>query len=147
MASDLDMAAGRLLATFGIDCVPQKAVGIYNIDLAVEDTRIAIELFGGSWHSTGRHKARHHRRCKYLFDKGWAVVIVWVDKRRHPFGVGACKKIVALAEHRRTSPAPFGEYHVIFGNGKPATTLANHFNTPADIERICGSGHQARNAS
>lgn len=106
----------------------QKAVGPYNVDVALEETRIAVEVFGGRWHASGRHAARHLERCEYLFDRGWSVVVIWVDARRRPFGVGAVDYIVALSQRHRTNPPSRPEYHVIFGDGEPTPRTQFYLN-------------------
>lgn len=137
--SHLDALLWAMLQDSGLNVTPQKAVYAYNIDVAVEAPPIAVELFGGAWHSAGRHGARFHERTKYLLDIGWTVVVVWVDKRRYPFGVGCVEYIVSLAKTLRLDPPARGEYRVILGDGNLAPVAKSYLNTPADIERL-GSG-------
>lgn len=67
------------LAEAGIDAKPQKAVGRYNVDLAIDS--LAVEVLGGAWHTS---KASHARRTAYLLDKGWRVLFLWTESRHAP---------------------------------------------------------------
>ncbi|HZU75950.1 MAG TPA: hypothetical protein VFA70_04245, partial [Dehalococcoidia bacterium] len=46
-----------LLSERGIETIPQQAIGPYNCDLGAEP--VAVEVWGGNWHWTGRHITRH----------------------------------------------------------------------------------------
>jgi very-short-patch-repair endonuclease len=126
----------------GLDVVQQKAVGPYNLDVAIDTPPVAVEIFGGGWHSTGRHKSRFHKRIEYILDEGWAVVIVWLDARHYPLGVGCTEYIIALAEELRCNPTARREYRVILGNGDAAPIRQSYLNTPADIERFRGGDNR-----
>lgn len=98
--------------------VSQKAVGIYNIDIALEESRIAVEVFGGNWHATGTHAARFRERTDYILNLGWAVVIVWVEKRRYPLTEAAADQIVAFIERSSRDKSLRTKEFVLLGNGK-----------------------------
>ena len=117
----------------------QRAIGKYNVDIAIDTPPIAVEVFGGNWHSCGRHAARFFERTKYLLGAGWHVVIVWVDGRRHPLDIRARDYIVTLADELRRDPPASSQYRVILGNGQPAPAIATYFNDLAAIERLRGS--------
>jgi hypothetical protein len=104
------------LAARGVPTVPQRAVGIYNVDLAAG--AVAIELYGGTWHTTGRHAARAPERARYLFDQGWHLVIVWSDLRRGPLTEGAADYIRAFVEETRREPTAARQYRVLWGTGE-----------------------------
>ena len=111
------------LSERGLDVTPQRAIGPYNLDIAVNAPLIAVEIYGGKWHSTGTHRIRHFERCKYLLDLGWNVVIVWVDGLRYPLDIGADNYIVAFVEQLRRAPTVRGQYRVILGNGRTCARL------------------------
>lgn len=117
----------------------QKAVGIYNVDVAIESPRVAVEIFGGHFHASGRHAARHHKRVKYLLDSGWHVVIVWADAKHYPVSDGCYDYLRKFANEMRRNPSPSRQYRVILGNGNPAPAISHYLNGPTDIERF-GSG-------
>jgi len=123
-------------ADLGYSTIQQKAVGKYNIDVAINCPPVAVEIFGGSWHSTGKHAAKFHERTKYLFDAGWSVVIVWVDGRRYPIDIGAVNRINILAQDIRRDPSARRQYLVILGNGDNAPVIKSKLNASADIERL-----------
>lgn len=124
----------RLSALF--DVTQQKAVGKYNIDIALNEPPVAVELFGGSWHQSGNHIARFHERVKYLLNSGWSVLIVWVDGLRYPLSVGCDKYVIRFANELRGNPSAISQYRVILGNGDTAPVAKRYLNTPADIERF-----------
>lgn len=113
-----------LLHLCGLNCTPQKAVGKYNIDIAVNEPPIAVEIFGGSWHASGKHATRYVQRTKYLLDRGWHCVFIWVS-RKTPLEAGAAAYIVALAEKIRSGESLRCEEHMILGNGKPTSVGYN----------------------
>jgi hypothetical protein len=111
---------GWLREEFGIEATPQRAVGPYNVDLAAHP--VAVEVFGGGWHSAGAHAARTPDRTRYILDQGWNLVIVWVDdSRKHPLGIRAAQYVAAFVEESRRDPTLQGEYRVVWGDGHVPT--------------------------
>lgn len=100
----------------------QKACGPYNIDLAVGHS-VAVEIFGGNWHASGRHAARHQKRMKYLLNHGWNVVVVWVNKLRGGPWMIAKKHIVALTQQPGRHQPITREYRVVWSDGQVYSTL------------------------
>ena len=126
----------HLLETRGIyNVTPQKAIGTYNVDIAIESPRIAIEIFGGSWHNCEHHRRLHHKRIPYILNSGWSVVIIWVDARRYPLTVGASDYVTSLVEHLRSDKPVRSEYHVIRGTGELVPILSSEFNCQSIINR------------
>jgi very-short-patch-repair endonuclease len=74
--SDTERTIMEWLAEAGITALPQKAVGRYNIDLAIDG--LAVEVLGGGWHSS---KKAHANRTAYLLDRGWRVLFLWTERR------------------------------------------------------------------
>lgn len=139
-ATPAEGALARSLRRRGFSVTQQKAVHIYNVDIAVHEPTIAVEIFGGNFHATGRHGARFFKRTKYLLDHGWSVVIIWVDGRRYPLSVVACGDyLLTLANELRANPSPVGQYRVILGNAETAPVAEMYFNTPSAIERLCAT--------
>lgn len=116
--SDHERWLAEQLRQRGLDVVPQKAVGPYNVDVATGT--VAVEVFGGGWHAYGMHRARGPERLRYILDQGWNLVIVWTSASRWAFTDAATDYIVAFAEEASRNPSMRGEYRVIWGDGKPA---------------------------
>lgn len=129
----------EMLAARGYPTTLQKAVDIYNIDVAIDIPPIAVEIYGGMWHNTGNHKRRFFERTKHLLDSDWSVVIIWVDGRRYPLGIGSAEYVVALAQELGRNPTAGSQYRVILGNGQDAPITNYYLNHPAVIERLRGS--------
>lgn len=104
----------------GLTVIPQKAIGPYNVDLAITEPPIAVEIFGGHWHAGGRHASRFKKRLNYIINQGWTPVFVWVDKS-YPLEVGAIKHIIALVEQIRRGEPVRRQEQMIYGNGNPST--------------------------
>ena len=133
---ELDLAAW--LVEQGFTVTPQGALGPYNIDIAIDEPRIAVEIYGGGWHCSGRHAARFLERTEYILNRGWSVLIVWVDGRRYPLGVGGYNYIIAMAERIGSHPPGRGEYRVVLGDGKAAPGVKKYFNSRSIIESLRG---------
>ena len=116
--SDNELILATMLRERGLDVIPQKAVGPYNVDLAAGT--VAVEVFGGGWHAYGVHRERASERLRYILDEGWNLVIVWASASRWPIGPGACDYIATFAEVTSGNPPTRGEYRVIWGDGKEA---------------------------
>lgn len=106
----------RMLRKRGIPSIPQKACGRYNIDIAVGP--IAVEVFGGGWHSHGRHLSRAPKRFRYLFDQGWCTLIVWVTGRSGYLTAGAVEYLVSWLDEIERDPSAARGYRVIWGAGE-----------------------------
>ena len=104
-----DVIGGR--ATF------QKACGKYNIDIAIHNS-IAVEVYGGGWHLSGRHAAMHNERVRYLLDSGWHVVIVWIFRNNKPLWIDALKNTISELESAYSNPSSIRQYRVIWRSGK-----------------------------
>lgn len=134
VAAEYELA--DLLRDRGYPSALQKAVDVYNIDIAIDSPPIAVEIFGGHWHASGDHERRFFKRTKYFLDSGWNIVIVWVDGRRYPVGVACAEYIVAFAQQLGRDIPARSQYRVIFGDGQDAPTADSYFNSPAVIERL-----------
>lgn len=106
------------LRNCGIDVTPQKAVGRYNIDIAIEKFSIAVEIFGGNWHAYGRHAARFRKRFDFLLDCGWLPIIIW-DCATYPLTSGAVEYIISVYERLSRGEPIRRQEHVIRGDGNP----------------------------
>lgn len=123
-----EIALCEMLVARGLDIQPCKAVHIYNVDIATGS--VAVEIFGGGWHHSGRHAARFQQRTHYLLDHGWNVLVIWVDQERDPLTVKAADYVVAFAKRASRKPTAIREYRVIRGAGQEIVrgcAKDNHF--------------------
>lgn len=105
----------------GADPIPQRAVGPYNIDIAV--LPVAVEVLGSDWHNTPTKRESLRKRTKYLLNHGWSVVYVVIRSR----GVMSDKvpdKVISLIEIARRDPTTVGQYWVLGCNGKPSSAFS-----------------------
>lgn len=116
-ASAYELELACWLAARGLVTVPQYAVGKYNVDLAVEVPRVAVEVRAGGYGP--RSLARWPQRVVDLLDAGWDLVEVRV--RYFPLTPDLADKLVAYVECRRGQPAAAREHRVVRGNGQPMT--------------------------
>lgn len=126
---------GGLLIDSGLSITPQKAVGIYNLDIALDAFPIAIEIYGGRWHAIGRHKSRHFERTVYLLNSGWHVIILWGGKAS-PVSVNTCHQIHSLVDLISRNEALPAQYWVMCGNGDSAPVRNSYFNSQPTVETL-----------
>jgi transposase-like protein len=107
----------------------QRACGPYNIDLAIGDA-IAVEVFGGGWHASGRHAARYPKRTRYLLDRGFDVVIVWVEQAYRDGWIHALHHVIADLQRADRDPAAPRQYRVIRRRGEVLSGDANDHDFP-----------------
>lgn len=102
-----------MLEERGYTPTPQRAIGIYNVDLAI--LPVAVEVLGGGWHSM---KSTHAERTPQILDAGWHLVMVWDHEGRSALGPGAADYLVAFVEEVRRNPPATCQYRVITGQGE-----------------------------
>lgn len=110
--SPAELELSKMLRAQGLDVIHEKAVGRYNVDLATGS--IAVEILGGSWHRT----KRHGKRLRYLLDRGWDVIYIWIDSIYHPLSPGAAEYVVTHLQFRERNPSVPRCYRVIRGAGQ-----------------------------
>ena len=113
-ASPLEDHLAALLAAKGFHLDRQVAVGRYNCDFA--SFPVAVEVFGGYFHFYGRHLTRLPVRLRYLFDRGWSVLIVMTGKL-WPLTECAADEVVSFHDQVRADPAGGSQYRMIRGAG------------------------------
>lgn len=108
----------RLLRDRGIDCIPQLAVGPYNCDIA--SFPVAVEIFGGNWHWSGRHILRTPKRVRHFLNAGWHVLMIQVgkiDQSSVEVGADVADYVAAHIKSLRSNPTAIREYRVVRGAG------------------------------
>lgn len=103
----------QLLADRGLMATRQRAIGVYNVDLAL--LPVAVEVLGGGWHAV---KTVHAERTPYILDEGWHLVMVWDYEGRSALGPGAADYLVTFLEQVRRNPPATCQYRVISGQGE-----------------------------
>lgn len=134
--SPCEIDAMNALRKKGLDSQNQFPVGIYNIDIAIDSFPIAVEIYGGNWHSHRTRKNGHFKRTKYILNKGWNVIIVWVDTKAEVSWSGVADYIVKTAQFLRRNPSTTRQYRVIRSDGKPAPRTSSYFNDDASIKAL-----------
>lgn len=136
----------RLLTAKGFRVEQQFPCGPYNIDVALTELGIAIEIVGSNWHPILKSKIA--KRTKHLLDSGWCVIFVF-SWRREPGLIRPTDKrgkftktrrvidhfspalvadyIVALAKLTGSNKAIAGQYGVIDGNGQSLPAPSGYF--------------------
>jgi very-short-patch-repair endonuclease len=71
-----EQAVSDLLCASGIQHTVQLAIDIYNIDVAVPEAHLAIEVNGGNWHTASSHDSDDRKRL-FLEAQGWRVAYLW----------------------------------------------------------------------
>ena len=104
-----------MLLNRGVVNTPQLAVGPYNCDLGAEP--VAVEVFGGHWHWTGRHYTRLGKRVDHLFDRAFHVLIVQTSSG-HPLTDAMGDYVAAYIQSARMNPTAWREYRVVRGAGQ-----------------------------
>lgn len=137
--SDSEQSVAEFVEARGWKAIPQKAVGIYNVDLAVET--VAVEVLGGEWHAS---KPGHSKRTKDILDAGWHIAFIW-DTPNFPLEVErAGDRLITFLERTRRSPAGSREYWVIRGDGQLVTAGTTENDSFAFIPAARGSKRGAR---
>jgi very-short-patch-repair endonuclease len=126
--SAYESAMFHWLTERGLTITPQKAIGPYNVDLAIDESRIAVEIFGGNWHSTGHHAARFRHRTDYILGQDWIPVYIWASTGwagKLEFTEASADYVVALHKVRRAGKSCPRQEHVIRGDCR-TTPIAKH---------------------
>lgn len=94
--SRLEKLFARALQDAEIKAIPQYALDVFNIDFAIPDIKLAIEI-DGRWHGyTPRLEARDNKKEQYLKEHGWTLLRIR-DKRNCP--VNAKENIELIKPH------------------------------------------------
>lgn len=114
--SPLETSLGAAIAGLGVSVAYGVPVGRYNVDI-VAGTAVAVEVFGGAWHASGRHRARFPERSRYILDAGYHLVIIWADSNGNRPGVLCAQHVAALAQIPGGDPSGRRQHWVIRGDG------------------------------
>ena len=120
----------QMLAEQGIVTIPQQAIGPYNCDLGAAP--VAVEVFGGDWHWTGRHRARLPQRTHHILDSGWHCLVIHVT-RKHPLTEATAEYVSTYVKRARRNPAAIREYRMIRSAGQTVAVFRFDGNNIPDI--------------
>lgn len=115
-ASHYEIALHNMLIERGIKPIPQKAIGTYNCDFAINS--IAVEVWGGGWHWHGEHIAKTDKRFRYIMNAGYNIIVIAIDNRRKPLTAAIADYLVSEIQRLSSNPPPICEYRVIWGAGE-----------------------------
>ncbi|WP_208539468.1 hypothetical protein, partial [Pseudomonas aeruginosa] len=117
----------KALLERGVHAEGQRAIGPYNMDIALDEPSVAVEIY--SIHPTKERMARLHQRAEYILDTGTSMLVVQVTYPRRIFDLSAvCEKIISFHDFVRRNKALAGHYGVIRGNGEHAPTSSHKLN-------------------
>lgn len=125
--SPYETAVADELTQRGVKFIPQFAIDIYNVDFAVGDY-IALEVYGGGWHCTGRAAARFSDRSEKIFDTDRAIVICWFSMNTVANIPAIADYLIALDKILRSDPSSRRKHYVIGSNAKPSTIGSDKLN-------------------
>jgi hypothetical protein len=112
----------------------QQPCGTYNLDIALQADRVAVEVSRDGMY--GRTPTAFRERIKYLLDASWILLFVPGVRTRHdsdrtiPFlPAKVAEQIIALRDLSRREPAAVrGRYGVIRRDGELVPTSSKYFN-------------------
>lgn len=111
------------LRAAGVSVVQQQACGIRNIDVALDECGIAVEVFGTK--KPASDAKMYGERTKDLLDGGWSVA--WVDCVAGCNPTAVAKHLIAMAEFFRGNPAARGGHWVVDGEAQPTSRSCLQF--------------------
>lgn len=103
------------LEALGLAVHPQRALGVYNIDIAVPP--VAVELFSRAPNAHTSVTPGLPKRLDYIFDHGWAIYVAWSAVP----GADLAQDIFAFVQLARSEPAGGRRYRVVWGDGQFVT--------------------------
>jgi len=121
LASRTDLILAVWLAQRNISLTPQKAIGRYNVDIAINELPVAVEV-NGSWHFFKKRMSSDAERREFLFDRGWNIIeVVLADTENSPWKYlrPACAdKIVTILKEFSLNKSLTRQYWVIRSDGE-----------------------------
>lgn len=113
---DLEMIFKERFEEKGFKVIPQKAVYVYNIDLAIRNTAIEIHVTSSFPHNT----ATYRKRIVELLKRDWNVIYIRV---RSKLSIQrATDKVSAMIDLIESNKPPVCQYGMVRGTGKLETT-------------------------
>jgi hypothetical protein len=110
--------------------IQQRAIGQYNVDIALEEPRVAVEVYASKPSHGNPGRTPLTKRLEYLLDDGWLLLVLGIGDR-NPYRPGVrsqpnldaiTKHVIALAQRASADESMRGCYGVIGRQGQPMTT-------------------------
>ena len=95
----------------GISFEAQFPIDKYNIDFVIGN--VAVEIFGGKWHSHGSHILRFPERTKKIFDSGYALVVLYITEPKF-FSREICSDFIKFIYKLSIDKSSIGKYWVVW---------------------------------
>src|SRR3989304_1621093 len=110
----------RALCNAGFSVSRQHPLGRYNLDLAINEPRIAVEVSIGC---SFKHSSVRRERLEYILDQGWSVFAVCIPyhTREKARLAVITEKCIAFAEVLRRDKPARSQYGMIGRNGEPVS--------------------------
>jgi len=111
----------------------QKAVGRFNLDIAIDEPLIAVEVNGGmhvpKMRALSRSMTTAVERRDYLLNSGWRLIDVMVAGGNKILRPSCADRVIALIEEARTNEPSWGQYCMIRGDGEflPASEAESYY--------------------
>jgi very-short-patch-repair endonuclease len=109
-------AIANALRDRGFIVAQQFDIGADNVDLAVRELRIAVEIQSNN--HLGPQSSIRPERLERILDAGWAMVVVWIPQKASPALAPLTEKLVAILDRARRLPSIAGQYGVVWRDGK-----------------------------
>jgi transposase len=116
------------LISLGLEVIPQKQVGPYNVDFAINGFPVAVEVMRGV--GGRKHRPRIQKRMEHLFSGGWAVVFIYLSQCAANDLSRIDKHLVPIVDQARRGEPIAGKCWVIRCNPNPGSALC------ADLDGI-----------
>ena len=133
-ASSYQIQIRDAIAKLGVDSILEKAVGPYNVDIALAESSVAVEVHGGGWHSQGTHWVGRPKRIKYLLSRGWLLIEVWAVSPSTLVAANLANQIGAIADLNRRNPATVSQHWMLRGDGDIAPPLRSYGHNVAPVD-------------
>jgi hypothetical protein len=99
----------------GFNPVSQKAVDVYNIDIAIGNIAVEIHVNTSNPHSHPFYR----RRIEYLTNLGWNVIYIKITQKG--LNTACIDKICRIVNFHSTNPSLIGKYWMFRGTGEFVT--------------------------
>lgn len=135
----------------GVVTSGQHALGVRNLDIAIETARVAVEVVGSRWRAPNYTPAKVDQRTEEVVGAGWSVLYVFAwyresayERMGHAHAVqvrpffdpdAVAKQIVAFAKAMGGDETRRGQYGVIGGYGQPLPAPRGYLH---DFARVSG---------
>lgn len=106
-----EASVSAILTDLGIPHTPQYVVGTYNIDLAVNEMPIAVEVASSGIGKTYGPKLR--RKLEHLFSRGWLVLFIYALSGNRNDLTRINQNLPSWLDRARRDKSIFGRYGVI----------------------------------